>query len=134
MIDPEQKSALILPFTPKDRLLTGGKGPPNDNWLYHMVPGTRFLAKRKNYAGSEVDDYVVYTNPQDMPVVLLAKNTYARDSDLSWHDPAIFSQQHKLYMILEVLEPKNGNSDKIPTKRLASDVKPKVIHPVDEAE
>lgn len=129
----EQKSALILPFVP--RTLTGSGDPPGTgNWLGRMVAGTRFFAKRKNVVGSEVDDFVVYTDPSTMPVVLLAKNTQSRDGELCWHDPIVFSKNYTYYMTLEVLEPKNGNSNKIPTGPVVSDAKSKVITQLHEDE
>src|SRR5258705_13023823 len=123
-------SAIILPF---NRPQLGGKEPPGgSNWLSRMVPGTRFLAKRRGLAGSEVDDFIVSTDPKTMPVVLLAKNINGRDGVFAWHDPVIFCKDHTFYMTLEVIEPKDGNINKISTEPVASDVKPKDVDSLHE--
>src|SRR5260370_41026079 len=132
---PEEYGTNIIPFAPRTQA-AGNEPPGVGNWLGRMVAGTRFLAKRKGMSGSEVDDFIVSTDPATMPVVLLAKNINGRDGVFAWHDPIIFCKDHTFYMTLEVLEPKDkdGNSHKVPTEPMAGDVKFKDIDSLHEKE
>lgn len=124
----------VLPFErPK---LALGKEPPGTgkNWLVRLPQGTRFLAKQKSDFGSELKDFVVLTDPKTMDVVLLGQNVTTKDMVITWRDPVIFSNDYRYYLTLEVLEPNNGNTNKIPTEPMASDVKSEVISGLHEEE
>lgn len=108
------------------RQATGGNGPPayGANWLAELPNGTRFIAKEKARPGSELDDFVITTPPNALgDIALLAKNIKGRDGVFEWHDPKLFSQNYKLYCVMEVLEI-NGSNQQIPEGRLAGDDKP----------
>lgn len=131
-MEQQRQSAEILPFLRPQT--NDGEPPGSGNWLARMDKGTRFLAKHKQDAGSKVDDFVVYTDPSTMPVVLLGKNTYGHDSEVVWHDPTIFSKNYRFYTILEVLEPNDGNSDTLSTGPVAGDAQSEVVVKLHEKE
>lgn len=126
----------VLPFE-RPKLALAGKEPPEGtgkNWLVRLPQGTRFLAKQKSDFGSELKDFVVLTDPKTMDVVLLGQNVTTKDMVITWRDPVIFSNDYRYYLTLEVLEPNNGNTNKIPTEPVASDVKSEVIPGLHEEE
>jgi hypothetical protein len=123
----------VIPFVLR---ATGGKEPPGSgsNWVSKFEQGTRFLAKRKNEAGSRLSDFVLMTDPKTMNAVLLGENMNTRDGGIFWRDPEIFSHDYKFYLIIEILEPKDGNDHKISTEPVVSDAKPEVIDSLHEDE
>lgn len=130
----EKDNSNVLPFVP---LALAGKEPPEGtgkNWLGRMAQGTRFLAKQKTDFGSKLRDWVVLTDPKTMEPVLLGENVTTKDMLISWHDPVAFSNDHRFYLTLEILESNNGNSNTIPQEPVAGDAQPEVIDSVHEEE
>ncbi len=115
---------------------TGGRGPTGGkgNWLAELELGTRFTAREKIRYGSEVDDFIVATDPKKMSVVLLAKNIKGRDGVFEWHDHKLFSNQYILYEILEIVDTRNGNPEQIQTERMVGDGEPKDLPSIHEEE
>lgn len=106
----------VVPF--RRKATSGGGFPPSGgsgsgDWLGGLEVGSRFLAKRVGEAGSEVDDYVVGGDNKG-GVVLLAKNISGMGK-FEWHDTALFSRTHRLYMVLEVI---NDDDKQIQSGRL----------------
>src|SRR5882762_10752701 len=111
----------------KLRQATGGNGPTGGkgNWLAEMELGTRFLARGKAVPNwiSEVEDYIVTTDPKKMSVTLLARNIKGREGVFDWHDTKLFSTHNNLYEILEIVE-QHGNIEQVQTERMVSDGQP----------
>lgn len=97
--------------------------PPGSgkNWVSKFEQGTRFLAKRKSDAGSKLDDFVLMTDPKTLGGVLLGENMNTRDGGVYWRDPEIFSNDYRFYVIIEILEPNDGNNSKVHSGSVASD-------------
>lgn len=94
----------------KPRKGMGYEPPPTKgNWLEDMVQGTRFLAKRKFDGGSKLTEFVVATDPKTIETVLLGESCNGMGS-FAWHDPDIFCQDHKFYLVLEVMDKKDDNN------------------------
>lgn len=121
------------------RTLRGGRGggtPPTGTgncWLADMEVGTRFLSKKKNYWGSEVDDWVITTDPTDV-AVYLARSVKGRDGYFEWHDPILFCQDNTLIQIRETVEFPNGNNTHIQPGPVERDGDAEVVPPLHEGE
>lgn len=130
----DRDNSNVLPFVP---LALAGKEPPEGtgkNWLARFKQGTRFLAKSKHDSGSTLKDFVVLTDPKTMEVVLLGENVTTKDMVISWRDPVIFSNDHRFYLTLEILESNNGNSNKIPSEPMAGNAQLEIIDSLHEEE
>jgi hypothetical protein len=79
----------------------------NGNWLAQLASGTRFLAKKRSDPDSELSEFIVGAKISD--VVLLAKNL-GFGAESKWHIPELFSQNWKLYLVLENV---NGDPSQI---------------------
>lgn len=121
----------VIPFAP--RLAVASEDPPGTgkNWLSRMEAGTRFIAKLKHDGGSKLSDFVVMTDPKSMGIVLLGENMQTREGEVRWRDPAIFSDDYKFYLIIEILESKN-DSDQIHSGSVASDAQSEIIDSIHE--
>lgn len=82
--------------------------PTKGNWLEDMVQGTRFLAKRKSDSGSRLTEFIIATDPKTIGMVLLGESQGGGGA-FFWHDPDLFCQDHKFYLILEVMDKKDDN-------------------------
>lgn len=98
----------VIPFEKPVRKGLGYEPPPPGDWLSEMPLGTRFLAKPRTAAGSRLTEFVVAAKISG--VVLLGENINGKGL-FDWHLPELFSQDHKYYLTLEVLEAKDGNSN-----------------------
>jgi len=129
VIDLEERRAAKL------RKATGGSGPTGGrgNWLAELELGTRFLARHK-FSVSEVDEFIVTTDPKKMSVILLAKNIKGRDGVFEWHDHKLFSSQYIFYEILEIVDTNDGNIKQVQTERMVGDGQPEDLPEVHEPE
>lgn len=90
---------------PKLRLLTGGKGPPEDtsgeNWLADLERGTTFVARDKN--SKEVDYNHYFVLFKSLPKVVLLKWVLPDGKLLDFYvDPVRFSKKFGDYEVLGV--------------------------------
>lgn len=125
------KSADILPFA---RL--GNSNGPSDGgcWIKEMVNGTRFLAVRKSEVSSLLHDFVVASDPKSMPAIFLGEELNTREGAFRWRDPIKFCRDYDLFMTLEVVEMKDGNTNSLQTGRMEGDGQPEIVSPVHEKE
>lgn len=123
----------ILPFV-KPALNDGEPPGTGKNWVSRFEQGTRFLAKSKYDNGSRLTDFVLMTDPKTMGAILLGENMQQRDGGIYWRDPEIFSNDYRFILIIEILEPDNGNSNKIPDGPVVSDAQPEVVDSLHETE
>lgn len=120
----------VVPFI---RPATGGSDPPNrggKNWLRELPQNCHFLARRKGYLGSDLEDFVVATDPTKMEVVLLARNM-GGSGMLTWHISEEFSKEYRLIYTLEVLD---ANPKQVQPGSVDSTAEPQIIPPVYEDE
>lgn len=131
--EAKEWGANVLPFA---RPATNDGEPPGSgkNWVGKFEQGTRFLAKSKHDAGSRLTDFVLMTDPKTMGAILLGENMQQRDGGIYWRDPEIFSNDYRFYLIIEILEPDNGNDHKIPDGPVVSDAQSEVITSLHETE
>lgn len=109
----------------------GSKLPPDGNWLKDFKAGTRFLAYMKTSATSMLGDFILGTNPNELPAVYLGYDLGPQGFGWRWHDPVKFCKEFGLYSILEVSD---GNSNSIPEGTVEGDGKLKVVDTVHETE
>lgn len=109
----------------------GSKQPPDGNWLKDLVPGTRFLAFMKMNTTSLLGDFILGTDPRELPAVYLGYENGPQGFGWKWHDPVKFCKEFGLYSILEVTD---GNSNKVSDGTVESDGKPEIVTPVHETE
>lgn len=107
-----------------------GKQPPDGNWLKDLQPGTRFLAFMKMNATSLLGDFILGTDPKELPAVYLGYENGPQGFGWKWHDPVKFCKEFGLYSILEVSD---GNSNKVSDGTVESDGQLKVVPPVHES-
>lgn len=87
-------------------------GTPGTNWLREMKNGTRFLAFRKGTMESMLHDFIVASDPKAMDAVLLGEN-HGIGGEFRFRDPDKFIREYDCFMILEVVELKDGNSNQV---------------------
>lgn len=109
----------------------GSKEPPDGNWLKDLKAGTRFLAYMKLSQASALGDFMLGTDPKELPAVYLGYEVGPQGFGWRWHDPVKFCKEFGLYSTLEV---QDGNSDKLPEGTVEGDGQPKVVHLVHETE
>ena len=98
-LDEQRKARAIRPLKGGN----GPTGPTSDNWLAKLELGQRFLCKDLQVGGSELKDCTVAVN-LDPAFVSLAISFKGRDGYFEWHDTALFSKQHRLYALLELID------------------------------
>lgn len=118
----------IIPFE-EIKAKMAGKLPPDGNWLNAFKPGTRFLAYSKLNTSSVLGDFILGTDPKELPAVYLGYENGPQSFGWRWHDPVKFCKEFGLYSILEVSD---GNIDKVPEGTVEGDGKLKVVDPVHE--
>lgn len=109
----------------------GSKQPPDGNWLKDLVAGTRFLAFMKMNATSLLGDFILGTDPKELPAVYLGYENGPQGFGWKWHDPVKFCKEFGLYSILEVSD---GNSNTVPDGTVEGDGKSQVVTLVHEGE
>lgn len=116
------------------RLKLAAKEPPRGgNWLSSLPFETRFLASKKSDGGSALYDFIVCTDPEQLPAVMLGEDL--GNSGFKWRDPLKFSRDYELFMILKTKqEENNGNSTPVGTARVEGDGEHQVLPPNDEKE
>lgn len=120
----------VLPF---NRPGTGDDVTGN-NWLRNMTHGTRFLATDRRVGGSKLCDFVVASDPKSMPAVFIGEDINSPHGGFRFVDPEKFVKDYGFYMTLEVLEPPDGNDNKIPAGRVDGNAKSKKRVKVHEGE
>jgi hypothetical protein len=80
------------------RVITGGKGPPGHNWLSGMKVGSVFLVKPKSSGGFALGQFHML-HKFDKACHLMDNLTGSQETHI-WVDPAIFSQQFELVIVL----------------------------------
>lgn len=123
-----QEVTNIIPFD-EIKAKMNSKLPPDGNWLNAFKPGTRFLAYSKLNSSSVLGDFILGTDPKELPAVYLGYENGPQSFGWRWHDPVKFCREFGLYSILEVTD---GNIDKVPEGTVEGDGKPKIVNPVHE--
>jgi hypothetical protein len=106
------------------------KDPPGGNWLAELPKDTRFLASLNAGGGSTLGDFLIGTDPKQMPAVLLGFELAHRDGGFRWVDPVKFSRDYTFFMTVEI----NGHGPEVQDGRVEGDGKPEVVHSVHEDE
>lgn len=108
-----------------------GKQPPDGNWIKDFSAGTRFLAYMKANSASILWDFILGTDPKELPAIYLGYENGPQGFGWRWHDPVKFCKEFGLYSILEVSD---GNSNNVSEGTVEGDGKPEIIPPVHEGE
>lgn len=117
---------------PEAKLALASKEPPKaGNWLSTLPQGTRFLAFRRNSFNSFLEDFLVGTDPKQMPAVLLGYELSHREGGFKWCDPVKFSQEYGFYMTIKT---ELNNDNTVQEGRVGGDGKTEVVNPVHETE
>lgn len=109
----------------------GSKQPPDGNWIKDFKAGTRFLAFMKMNASSVLGDFILGTDPKELPAIYLGYENGQQGFGWKWHDPVKFCKEFGLYSILEVSD---GNSNKVSDGTVEGDGQPKVVSSIHEVE
>ena len=97
--EKQEKEGLLVPFKP--RLITGGKGPTEHNWLSKLKVGTVFLVKPKSSGGFALGQFhLLHKLDKACHLMDNLTNSAASAETHIWVDPANFSSQFELVTIL----------------------------------
>lgn len=115
------------------KLDLASKEPPEaGNWLSNLPQGTRFLAFKKNIFSSFLEDFLVGTDPKQMPAVLLGYELSHREGGFKWCDPVKFSREYGFYMTIKTELNNDGNT--VQDGRVVGNGESQVVNPVHEKE
>ena len=93
------------------RLLQGGKSG-DGNWLSGMHKGCRFLARKKDSFGPELQDYLVAS--VEFKAVLLGANLQNPQGGFIWVDPYKFCDLNVLFEVLRISDEDQRDYDRQP--------------------
>lgn len=108
-----------------------GKLPPDGNWIKDFKAGTRFLAYMKANTASILWDFILGTDPKELPAIYLGYENGPQGFGWRWHNPVKFCKEFGLYSILEVSD---GNTNKVSEGTMEGDGKSQIVPPVHETE
>lgn len=99
VIETKEEDDKVLPFKPK--LITGGKGPPSDNWLVDLKVGCVFLCKNKQPGAFALAQFHVEQKIEN--AIMLMSNLHNGPEEFIWVDPTNFCNVYKL--VAKLYEP-----------------------------
>lgn len=116
------------------RLALASKEPPSGgNWLSNLPVETRFLAFKKTEHTPFLEDFMVGTDPKQMPAVLLGYELAHPNGGWKWCDPVKFSRDYGYFMTIQTkVENNDGNS--VPEGTVGGDGQCEVVPPLHEKE
>lgn len=121
----------VIDFSEAKLALASKEPPEGGNWLSTLSLETRFLAYRKGTTNPFLEDFLVGTNPKEIPAVLLGFEVAPSTYGFKWCDPVKFSREYSFYMTIKAHK---DDGIEVQAGRVDSDGETQGVHPVHEKE